>query len=173
MGHDGQCVEPVAACSCLFNWSSSKTHARLNAPVIPFAFCSPSSHYGSSRRRFPRSADLFLDLRCRNKILFTQKGETQMANNTKTATPKTQEPKAEAAANRKPIHEIRMGRIKAAIWQNETDNGIRYNVTVGRLYKDGNDWKQTESFGRDDLPVLAKVADQAHTFIFQKQQEPE
>ena len=95
-----------------------------------------------------------------------------MANNTKTA--KTQEPKAEAtAANRKPIHEIRMGRIKAAIWQNETDNGIRYNVTIGRLYKDGSDWKQTESFGRDDLPVLAKVADQAHSFIFQKQQEPE
>ena len=62
-----------------------------------------------------------------------------MANNTKTATPKTQEPKAEAAANRKPIHEIRMGRIKAAIWQNETDNGIRYNVTVGRLYKDGSE----------------------------------
>ena len=97
-----------------------------------------------------------------------------MANNTNTASPKTQEPKPEAAAaNRKPIHEIRMGRIKAAIWQNETDNGIRYNVTVGRLYKDGSDWKQTESFGRDDLPVLAKVADQAHTFIFQKQQEPE
>ena len=94
-----------------------------------------------------------------------------MANNTKTATPKTPEPKAEAAANRKPIHEIRMGRIKAAIWQNETDNGIRYNATFGRLYKDGESWKQTESFGRDDLPVLAKVADQAHTFIFQKQQE--
>ena len=96
-----------------------------------------------------------------------------MANNIKTTTPKTQEPKAEAAANRKPIHEIRMGRIKAAIWQNETDNIIRYNVTFGRLYKDGTDWKQTESFGRDDLPVLAKVADQAHSFIFQKQQEPE
>ena len=96
-----------------------------------------------------------------------------MANNTKTATPTSQESKAEAAPNRKPIHEIRMGRIKAAIWQNETDNIIRYNVTFGRLYKDGTDWKQTESFGRDDLPVLAKVADQAHTFIFQKQQEPE
>ena len=97
-----------------------------------------------------------------------------MANNTKPATPKPQEPKAEVATtNRKPIHEIRMGRIKAAIWQNETDNGIRYNVTVGRLYKEGESWKQTESFGRDDLPVLAKVADQAHTFIFQKQQESE
>ena len=97
-----------------------------------------------------------------------------MANNTKTATPTSQESKAEAAAvNRKPIHEIRMGRIKAAIWQNETDNIIRYNVTFGRLFKDGESWRQTESFGRDDLPVLAKVADQAHSFIFQKQQEPE
>ena len=96
-----------------------------------------------------------------------------MANNTKTATPKSQESRPEAATNRKPIHEIRMGRIKAAIWQNETDNIVRYNVTFGRLYKDGNDWRQTESFGRDDLPVLSKVADQAHTFIFQKQQEPE
>ena len=55
-----------------------------------------------------------------------------------------------------------MGRIKAAISQNKTDNSIRY-VTVGRLYRDGNDWK------RDDLPVSAKVTDQAHTFIFQKQ----
>lgn len=35
-----------------------------------------------------------------------------MANNTKIATPKTQESKAEAAANRKPIHEIRMGESK-------------------------------------------------------------
>jgi hypothetical protein len=77
-----------------------------------------------------------------------------MANNTKTATPGTQEPKAEAP-NRKPIHEIRLGRIKAAIWQNETDKGFRYNVTFGRLFKDGETWKQTESFGRDDLPVLA------------------
>ena len=94
-----------------------------------------------------------------------------MANNTKTATPTSQESKAEAAPNRMPIHEIRMGRIKAAIWQNETDNIIRYNVTFGRLYKDGTDWKQTESFGRDDLSVLAKVADQADTF--QKQQESE
>jgi len=135
--------------------------------------CSPTPHDGSTGRRFPRSADLFLDLRCRNKILFTQKGETQMANNTQTTTPKSQESKTDTASNRKPIHEIRMGRIKAAIWQNETDNIIRYNVTFGRLFKDGESWKQTESFGRDDLPVLAKVADQAHSFIFQKQQEPE
>ena len=50
------------------------------------------------------------------------------------------------------------------------DNVIRHNVTVVRLYKDGEDWKSSDSFGRDDLPLLCKVADQAHTWIFAHQQ---
>ena len=73
----------------------------------------------------------------------------------------------------KPIHEIRLGAIKAAIWENETTNGTRYNVTVSRLYKDGDQWKRTESFGRDDLLVVAKVADQAHTWIHSQSQAKE
>jgi len=73
----------------------------------------------------------------------------------------------------KPIHEIRLGAIKAAIWENETTNGTRFNVTVCRLYKDGEAWKRTESFGRDDLLVLAKVADQAYTWIVSQSQTKE
>src|SRR5436190_4055 len=42
----------------------------------------------------------------------------------------------------------------------------RWRVAVSRLYKDGEEWKSSESFGRDDLPLLCKVADQAHTWIF-------
>jgi len=38
----------------------------------------------------------------------------------------------------KPVHEVRLGRIKAAIWRNDTQNGPLYNVTIVRLYKDGN-----------------------------------
>ncbi|WP_261340650.1 hypothetical protein [Planctopirus hydrillae] len=41
-------------------------------------------------------------------------------------------------------------------------------MTVSRIYKDGEEWKQTESFGRDDLPLLAKVVDLAHTWIFEQ-----
>lgn len=67
----------------------------------------------------------------------------------------------------KPVHEIRMGRIKVAIWENETQNGTRHNVTVSRLYRDGDQWKDSNSFGRDDLPLVAKVVDQAHTWIFE------
>lgn len=51
---------------------------------------------------------------------------------------------------------------------NETDSGVRHNVTFQRLYKDGDDWKTTESFGRDEPPVVAKVADMAHTCIYQE-----
>ena len=51
--------------------------------------------------------------------------------------------------------------------RNPTEKGTFHNVTFARLYKDGDDWKQTESFGRDDLPLVAKVADQAHTWIYE------
>jgi hypothetical protein len=71
----------------------------------------------------------------------------------------------------RPIHEIRMGRIKATIWENETENGSRYNVNLTRLYKDGDQWKDSTGFGRDDLPLVAKVADLAHSWIFGHNQD--
>lgn len=71
----------------------------------------------------------------------------------------------------KPIHDVRLGMIKAAIWKNEGENGPRYNVTFSRLYREGNQWRSTESFGRDDLLLLAKVADQAHSWICSGQAE--
>ena len=76
-------------------------------------------------------------------------------------------------ANQKPVTEVRIGRVKAAIWQNETEGRTRHNVTFSRLYKDGDEWKSTQSFGRNDLLVLAKVADQAHSRIFELSQEEE
>lgn len=66
-----------------------------------------------------------------------------------------------------PVHEMRLGRIKGLVWQNETRNGTRFSVTIVRLYKDEEEWHETTSFDRDDLPLVAKVADQLHTFIFE------
>ncbi len=71
----------------------------------------------------------------------------------------------------KPVHEIRLGRIKAAIWENETQNGTMFNVTISRLWKDGSQWRDSTSFGRDDLPLVAKVADFAHTWILTQNQD--
>ena len=71
----------------------------------------------------------------------------------------------------KSAHEIRLGYVKAIIWQNQTQNGPRYNVMFSRLYKEGNEWRTTDSFGRDDLLLLAKVAHWAHTWIFSQTQD--
>ena len=88
-----------------------------------------------------------------------------MANNQRTQQPR------QSDAKQKPVHEIRLGRIKAAIWANETDNGTRHNVTITRLYKDGDEWKTSTSFGREELPLVAKIADMAHTWIYQQVHE--
>ena len=66
----------------------------------------------------------------------------------------------------KPVHEVRLGTVKAAIWENRTENGLRFNLTVARIYKDGDQWRSTDTFGRDDLLLLAKVVDLAHSWIF-------
>ena len=72
----------------------------------------------------------------------------------------------------KPVDEVRLGALKAAIWRNERDNGARFNVTFSRSYRDSDgNWKSTSSFGRDDLLVVAKLADRAHSRIFALQRE--
>ena len=67
----------------------------------------------------------------------------------------------------KPVHELRIGRIKAAVWENESDKQAFYSVKFSRGYVDeAKNWHDTDSFGRDDLLLVAKLADQAHTYIF-------
>ena len=41
-------------------------------------------------------------------------------------------------ANQKPVEEVRIGRVKATIWRNGTDEQPRHNVTFSRLYKEGD-----------------------------------
>lgn len=76
--------------------------------------------------------------------------------------------------NNKPAHKIRLGAIEAAIWENNSGdskpNGAFFNVTLGRNYKDGEEWKTAQSFGRDDLLVVGKVADLAHSWIHDQAQ---
>ncbi|NOS99448.1 MAG: hypothetical protein HOP29_02350 [Phycisphaerales bacterium] len=68
-------------------------------------------------------------------------------------------------ATNRPVHEIRFGSVKAVIWCNQTTNGPMHNVTVARIYKDGEEWKESSGFGQEDLLALAKALDQAHSWI--------
>ncbi len=71
----------------------------------------------------------------------------------------------------KPAQEIKLVRIKATIWANDTSAGARYNVNIEQLNKNGNDWKTTPSLGHNDLLLAAKVLYRANDWIL-KQTEP-
>ena len=75
-------------------------------------------------------------------------------------------------ANQRPTATVRVGAVKAAIWENKKDGErTRYNVTFSKRYRDAEgQWKTTHSFGRNDMLVLAKIADQAHSRIVELEQ---
>lgn len=65
-----------------------------------------------------------------------------------------------------PVHTVRVGSIKVAIWKNSTQNGPMHNSTLVRSYKNQQgEWAESGSLSRDDLLVAAKALDLAHTFI--------
>ncbi len=47
----------------------------------------------------------------------------------------------------KPVHEERLGRIKACVWENETEAAKVHNVTFVRLYR--NQYRQLRIFHLD------------------------
>ena len=68
-------------------------------------------------------------------------------------------------SEKRPVHEIRSGRVKAAIWANETRSGIMHTSTFDRRYKDGEEWRSSQSFGPTDLAHLLKCAAEAQLWI--------
>ena len=71
------------------------------------------------------------------------------------------------SAHNRPVHEIRLAQVRASIWRNQC-NGNRdwYSVSISRVYRDGEVWKDSTSFRRDDLPLLAKAAEMAYAWIW-------
>lgn len=65
----------------------------------------------------------------------------------------------------KPAMEIRRGLIKVRIWQRKSNNGVRYSLTIVRLFRNGDQWKESTRLGRDDIPLVRLLLDQAHTWI--------
>jgi hypothetical protein len=70
-------------------------------------------------------------------------------------------------AHEPPIHELKEGAVKAAIWRREGRNGAFYQASFVRLFKDdeAGAWCESGSFGERELESLAKVASQAYAWI--------
>jgi hypothetical protein len=68
--------------------------------------------------------------------------------------------------DKRPVHTIRYRNLKGAIWKNAGGNGDFYTVTLSRAYQDKQEqWHDVTSFNTGDLPMLAKLANDCHSWI--------
>ena len=78
---------------------------------------------------------------------------------------------------RKPEKKFSCGPILASIWsKTKTVEGekVKFNsITINKAYKDGEDWKHTNSFNIEDLPKVALVANEAYKYIRLKSTNPD
>jgi hypothetical protein len=61
----------------------------------------------------------------------------------------------------RPIAKRTIWPVEASIWKNQDS----YSVTLSKAYKDGDEWKHTETLYLDDLLKAAKALDNAHSWI--------
>lgn len=73
----------------------------------------------------------------------------------------------------KPVHELRIGLIKARVWRKRTRTGPHFSITIVRLYRDGDLWKESTRFGRDDLPAIRHALDRVHDWILDRSHQSE
>jgi hypothetical protein len=81
----------------------------------------------------------------------------------------TMKPTQPTATTNKPAHEIRISGLRATIWKNDTEKGPRFNTTFERSYRDGEEWKTSDSFGREALLVLSHIATECYRWINSQQ----
>ncbi|KAA1258577.1 hypothetical protein LF1_10990 [Rubripirellula obstinata] len=78
----------------------------------------------------------------------------------------------ESNENNQPVKKFRLRGISASVFENKTEKGQTFfKVTVSRSYKDGKGFKSTNTFSRDDLPMLSEVTTAAWREILKRESE--
>ena len=71
----------------------------------------------------------------------------------------------------KPIKVFRLRGVKASVFENQGKSGsesvVFHKVSLQRVYRDGNEWKTTQSFGRDDIPVVRLLLQRAWEWLLE------
>ena len=69
------------------------------------------------------------------------------------------------------MHQIRLSAIRAAIWLNQSDKTGEswFTVTVSRSFRDKEQFKDTTTYRRDDLPIVSKAIEMAYAWIWEQE----
>ncbi len=73
----------------------------------------------------------------------------------------------------RPVYAKKIGAVKMAVWENQSDEGrVFFNVTIGRVFRDGEEWKETNSMnGLADLAALKEGLIYVGEFISRREDE--
>ena len=67
------------------------------------------------------------------------------------------------------VHEFKLGRIRAAIFANPTKNrDVWFNTAISRRYSDNGRLKDADTYSHEELPIVAKAADMAYSWIWRR-----
>jgi hypothetical protein len=74
--------------------------------------------------------------------------------------------KEKAASTQSPAYEARLNHVRVTIWQNVNKGSKFYNTVITRRYRDGDEFKETNTFsGLGDLALLGEAVNLAQLFI--------
>ena len=73
----------------------------------------------------------------------------------------------------RPDHEIRHGFIVVRVWRKKARGKRRFSVSVARLFRNGEEWKESTRFHRKDIPVVRLALDEAYVWIHENQRHIE
>lgn len=77
-------------------------------------------------------------------------------------------------ASNKPAKVFRYRGISASVFLNPAesdDSNPWYKISIRRTYRQGDEFRSTHSFSRDDLPVVIVVAEQAYQYVLTAEAE--
>lgn len=81
-------------------------------------------------------------------------------------TQKRQQPKSDP-----PWAEYRSGKLKATVWENNSDGGTFFSTVLVRIYQDDDgNWHESSSLNRDDLLRAANLLKRAFDAIEEEEQ---
>ena len=94
------------------------------------------------------------------------------ADGSQTGTAKTTGTPSSTSSS-KPIRVFRRRGLKVAIFENHAADNVFYKVAAPqKIYREGDEWKTTTSYSRDDVPVVQLLLQWAWEFILETEAQP-
>lgn len=70
-----------------------------------------------------------------------------------------------------PVKVFRMGYVKCEVFSRHARTGPQYHAIITRLFKNGTQWCESRQFSKDELMLVAKLADAAHSWMYDAHRE--